>query len=194
MNIEEGRPLGEESGAPQSKQDQHTTYHKVHSGTVLVPLSSGGQAVVDSAVAELLRGHVWSESPQGYAVAKIRRHGRQATLFMHRVIMGLAHGDFRHVDHVNHDKLDNRLSNLRLATNAQNQHNQVPRTGASSAFKGVVWHRRDKRWIARIHVQSKAIVLGRFTDEIAAALAYDAAARRHFGEFAYLNFPEEATS
>jgi hypothetical protein len=91
------------------------------------------------------------------------------------------------VDHINGDGLDNRKSNLRLATRAQNGCNLRPQQGKSSRFKGVAWHVCGK-WRAHISPNRTQIALGLFDDEIDAALAYDMAALAQFGEFARPNF------
>jgi HNH endonuclease len=103
-------------------------------------------------------------------------------LRMHNLITG-----WLFVDHIDHNGLNNRRSNLREATKAQNAANERKRPGCSSRYKGVIW--QANRWAARIEVGDEKRYLGRFISEEAAARAYDAAAREGFGEFACLNFP-----
>lgn len=105
---------------------------------------------------------------------------------MHRLLIGAPDGIC--VDHANHDGLDNRRSNLRLAGQSNNSANTRRRAGRSG-FRGV--HREDSRWVAAIRVNYKTHRLGRFKQPEVAARAYDRAARRFFGSFATLNFPEE---
>jgi hypothetical protein len=109
---------------------------------------------------------------------------------MHRAIMSPP--DDMWVDHEKHRApderiIDNRRTNLRVCTPRQNQMNKLPKIGGTSQYKGVSWHRRDKKWHARIRINGKRKHLGRFADELAAARAYDAAATKHFGEFALTN-------
>ena len=92
------------------------------------------------------------------------------------------------VDHIDGNGLNNRKSNLRVCTQAQNSLNSRPRRNSSSRYKGVSFYKRDKIWQAQIFYNFRTINIGRFDDEIEAALAYDRKAAELFGEFAYLNF------
>jgi hypothetical protein len=95
------------------------------------------------------------------------------------------------VDHHNHNGLDNRRFNLRLATDSTNQQNARKRiTKTTSRFKGVDFVKATGKWRARIAVNGRRLFLGSFDSELEAALAYDAAARKYFGEYACLNFPD----
>jgi hypothetical protein len=59
----------------------------------------------------------------------------------------------------------------------------------SSRYKGVCWHKYDKKFYAAIKLDGKSKFLGSFASERDAAKRYDAAAREHFGDFAGCNFP-----
>lgn len=131
----------------------------------------------------------WTLSKQSshrYAICHSRNHVNK----MHRVILKAP--DHLEVDHINGDGLDNRKCNLRLATRAQNAYNTRPMPHNKSGYKGVSRH-PDGPWTARIRCQLKSIdrSLGFFPTPEAAAHAYDKAALELFGEFAYLNFPDE---
>lgn len=112
---------------------------------------------------------------------------RQIKLYMHKEITGN-----KETDHRNHVGIDNQRENLRDASRKQNTRNRRSRRGSSSEFKGVSWHKGDKRWEVQIKIDGKDRHLGNFVDEVEAAYVYDEAARKAFGEFAYLNFPEGA--
>lgn len=87
------------------------------------------------------------------------------------------------VDHINGDRDDNRLANLRLATHAENQKNYPkPRTN-TSGVKGVHWSASRGKWIAKICVNYRRIFLGQFDDINEAAAAYAAASAQYHGEF-----------
>ena len=108
---------------------------------------------------------------------------------MHRLLLNAP----RHliVDHRNHNGLDNRMHNIRLCTYAENAQNRRPCRGSLSRYKGVSWDRNQNCYQAHIQLNGKSIKIGTFKSEIAATKAYDKKARELFGEFAYLNFPED---
>lgn len=87
------------------------------------------------------------------------------------------------IDHINLDKVDNRISNLRIATPSENQANTSKRTKTLAALKGVTWHKCGK-WQASVKVSGRAIYLGLFDTPEAAHIAYCAAAKVAFGKFA----------
>lgn len=88
------------------------------------------------------------------------------------------------VDHINGDKLDNRVANLRLATNAENCRNRGAQSNNTSGHKGVGWHKRDRKWQAYIAVDGRQKCLGNFDTLDDAAAAYRAAATIMHAEFA----------
>lgn len=88
------------------------------------------------------------------------------------------------LDHVNGHKDDNRLINLREASQSQNNSNRPIQKNNRSGFKGVCWNKFERRWHAYIQVNNKYIYLGFHKTREAAHAAYCAAAREHHGEFA----------
>ena len=113
--------------------------------------------------------------------------GKTKNIRLHREIMNPPPGLL--VDHRNHDPLDNRRANLRLATHFQNCCNLRKRKNTSSKFKGVYFIKRSHKWCAQIQFEGKKIRLGTFDSEFDAAKAYNVAALKYHGEFASLNFP-----
>lgn len=153
-----------------------------------IPLTQGKVALVDDDDYEWLMQFKWCISKGNYAVTpKSRKIGR-GNIPMHRMILNAP--PHMEVDHRDCNTLNNQRDNIRLATHAQNQCNIKPyRKDKTSQYKGV--RRNRNRWQALIKVNQVTFLLGRFDDQEEAAKAYDQAAKLHFGEFAYLNFPEE---
>ena len=145
-----------------------------------INLTRGMVAIVDDQDYEWLSQFKWYYCPVGYAAR--RQNGKH--IYMHRLIAGAKPGEY--VDHINRNKLDNRRSNLRICTRQQNQHNQGPRRG-TSRYKGVSYRKDTGKYSAQIHFNGKKISLGSFATEDEAALAYNEAARKYHGEFAYQN-------
>lgn len=88
-----------------------------------------------------------------------------------------------YMDHVNRDKKDNRIVNLREANHSQNSANVVLRSTNTSGVRGVYWDRANKLWRAQIHTKRTTTYLGSFSSKVKAAAAYRAAAAEKFGEF-----------
>ena len=103
----------------------------------------------------------------------------------HRLIWWIAYGSLpdRFIDHINGDKSDNRLSNLRLATDSENKRNVGKRQHNTSGFKGVTWDKANKRWLAHATFQGKGVHLGRHSTPEAAAQAYREFAEQNHGSF-----------
>jgi hypothetical protein len=114
------------------------------------------------------------------------------TFRAHRLAWLYIHGEWpaKDLDHINGDKRDNRIANLRLATRPQNCANMGPHKGNKSGVKGVSWCTRDKRWIAGIRINGKRKHLGSFSSIADAAAVYERAASERFGEFAWKGGPQ----
>lgn len=110
------------------------------------------------------------------------------TIYMHRMIMSAGNGV--EVDHINSDAADNRRENLRLATRSQNCVNNR-RYRPKSGYRGVYQQPKGESYQVKIKVNGKFVRGGNFKDKSAAARRYDELAKRFFGEFAVLNFPQE---
>jgi hypothetical protein len=166
-------------------QDGSSSASQRKGETRLIPLTHGLHAIVDAADYEWLSQYKWFLWGGGYAA----RHVPGGVVLMHRQITNAPPG--RDVDHTNGNRLDNRSSNLRICTRAENLRNTAKRPGCLSRYKGVSLDRRHNKWVSQICFESKTIRLGSFTDEAEAARTHDRAALALFGEYAWLNFPEE---
>lgn len=148
-----------------------------------IPLTQGQVAIVDVADYDWLSEFKWyaafaSNIQSFYAV---RRSGHDR-VYMHREILGLVGGDKRFGDHISGDTLDNRRSNLRVATHAENKRNQCKQKNNTSGYKGVCWY-VNQGWIARITVDNKRIFLGSFQTAEEAHIAYCKASIKYHGRF-----------
>lgn len=169
-------------------------YRKLRYGYAFrrIRLSRGKYAIVDVGEYKRLsqyKWHVLKGQRTFYASRRVQVEGggRQRAVSMHREIIKAKDGQC--VDHINHNGLDNRKANLRLATRSQNaQNRRKPNNSSRSKYKGISFNKREKKWNARIQVDGKQKFLGFFRDEVEAAKAYDEAARKYHKEFAVVNF------
>lgn len=138
--------------------------------------------------------NLYEDKEHGYAVRHtncdtVDGKDKRQLLKMHRIIMEHHNHDIanRVVDHINRNCLDNRKSNLRIASVAQNRVNSRMNSNNTSGYRGVT-KRSPTRWEARIKYNQTLIHLGTFKTGEVAAKAYDAKAKELFGDFAQLNF------
>lgn len=144
----------------------------------LIPLGNNKYVKVDNEDFDKVKDINWRLIAGKYA-------GNDTVGNMHRYIMDCPNGLV--VDHKNHDTLDNRRENLRVATYAQNIMNTHSSKGSSSEYKGVCWDKSKGKWAVHIGFNYKKIFIGYFDEEKEAALAYNKRAQELFGEFAKLN-------
>lgn len=148
--------------------------------TIEIPLTQGKSAIIDAKDYLLIAKYKWRavlyHNKWWYATT-----GRR-NLCMHNVIMNSTM-----VDHINHNGLDNRRSNLRLATYKQNAANSRLSSNNTSGYKGVSLRKDIGKYSAKIRVDGKLLHLGYFQKPEEAAEVYDKAAILHFGEFARTN-------
>lgn len=156
---------------------------------VLLLSNTDKTARVDDEDWPLISRYTWRMDPKGYVVT----NSFGTTLRIHRLILNPKKGE--QVDHINHNKLDNRKWNLRICNNSENQANTPKRTYKekfSSIYKGVHYRKDLDKYTARIGFGKTRIHIGHFQTQEEAALAYNAKAIELFGEFAYINILKES--
>lgn len=123
-------------------------------------------------------------TPNGQGYRKIRIDGRPYRAA--RLAWFYVHGRWpvNKIDHINTIRDDDRLCNLREATDNQSAQNQKRHRDSTHDLKGVYWSSRELKWWAKISVDGRCIRLGRFATAEEAHAAYCAAARQYHGEFA----------
>lgn len=157
---------------------------RVAGDVAYIPLTKGYEAVIDAFDVPLVCGHNWFAAISGDVVYARRsgwKDGKPLTVRLHRALLGDPPDVL--VDHRDGDGLNNRRSNLRTATRAQNGQNVKPRKTNSSGFKGVTWHKENRRWCAQIKAQGVKKHIGYFATAEEAASAYADASNRLHGEF-----------
>ena len=135
--------------------------------------------IVDSEDVSKVRTHKWSVMDNGYVVTKV--NGK--SLLLHRLIKDCP-PDMT-VDHINHNKLDNRRSNLRICTQQENSFNKGMYSHNTSGIKGVGYDVDRRKWIARLMVDGKNLFLGRYESKYEASKAREKAEVKYFGEFRF---------
>jgi hypothetical protein len=159
---------------------------RIEGDVAFVPLTKDYEAVIDAADASLIEGFDWyvkgRDGWPAYAArnGKPDKLGRRQTIRMHRFIMG---DPDCLVDHINGDGLDNRRSNLRLATPEGNARNRGIGRNSTSGVKGVTKHKGSGKWRAQISMRKTFLHLGLFDTIEEASAAYAAASARLHGEF-----------
>jgi len=125
------------------------------------------------------------DSHHGYMNVQVKGRGYRS----HRVAWLLYYGDWPEgqIDHINGNKVDNRIVNLRDVTQRQNLFNKPPYTKTTSRFKGVSYRADNNTWRAVIQRDGKSVSIGHFLCEREAALAYNYKAENLFGPYARFN-------
>lgn len=180
--------------APPRRIPVEPTEEAIREGYRLIPLTLGQVAIVDAADYEWLSQWnwfaVWMPNANTYYAdrhAPKQPDGKRPHILMHRFILGDPPG--RVVDHLDHNGLNCRRNNIRVATSSQNNQNTRKYRSNPNGLKGVTYHtdrRAEKAWRASIRVHGKLKHLGGFPTKELAAEAYRAAAIQYFGEFAHI--------
>ena len=159
----------------------------VGSNAVRLLLGGGGYAIIDLADLPKVAGYRWSRD-RGYAQTAVKIGGRKINVRLHRLIMEPTDG--RYIDHRDGDRGNCQRSNLRFCTRYENCLNRGANVLNRTGYKGVRQH-KSGLYFVQIKQHGKTFRVGDYETAEQAARAYDFLARRFFGDFARLNFPED---
>lgn len=158
---------------------------------IIIHLTLDQICLIDLADYEQVKKHRWHTQERGgiyYATTTIKTQDGTTTSWpMHRFLMNLGTSDERRVCHLNGNSLDNRRENLRIATHQEIMSRRKKSKGTSSKFRGVYWHKLQKKWQALIVIDGVLNLIGTFESEVEAARAYDDLALYLFGTGTKLN-------
>jgi len=125
----------------------------------------------------LLKGRllVKYKNQKGYLSVCLKVNNKQRTKLVHQLVAKTflnhkANGNKKVVDHINHDKSDNRVENLRVVSQRENLSNR--KNKYTSEYTGVSWCKSCNKWVSSIGINGKKKTLGRFENEIDAHLKY----------------------
>lgn len=133
------------------------------------------RGLIDLDDIDKVRNSKWYLKNNGYIIRS------RDNLHMHRLIMDCPKDMV--VDHINHNRSDNRKSNLRICTHQQNNMNNSLRNDNTSGTTGVWWHKQNNKWQAEIFIKGKKICLGSFNTKEEAIEARKQAEIEYFGEY-----------
>ena len=152
-----------------------------------IQLRPWGMTIIDDEDYDQVSQYNWRIMGEGYAQTQMKINGKWKNIKLHRFITNAPQG--LTVDHINHDRLDNRRSNLRICTIQQNNLNRL--TTIKNKYKGVYKNNNHPTFVVNISVNTNNTHIGTYKDEQEGAQAYDRAALYYYGEYATLNFPEK---
>lgn len=135
---------------------------------------SGKSVLVDEKYYEVLKKRPWWLDAHGYAYG----HMGRKTVRMARFIMELEHGKLSRkvlIDHIDRNKLNNTIANLRFSSQSENLHNKGKKKNNTSGFIGVHYDKNRGKWMSKINIKGKSINLGRYDSIKDAAIAYNKA-------------------
>lgn len=141
-----------------------------------------GKTIVDTIFIENLKKYKWYLREDGY-VASSNYNGNYQ--FLHRLI--LSQTNINYIDHINRDRTDNRLENLRSVSSTENGMNKGIRSDNTSGKVGVHWDKTRLKWCAMIGYNHKRINLGSFNNFEDAVKAREEAEKQYFKDFRTIN-------
>jgi hypothetical protein len=148
---------------------------------MLLTTKNGFEFQIDEADQALISHLNWS-----YLRSKANSYVRSGNIYLHRFIMRPALGLV--VDHINGDTLDNKRSNLRVCTRAENARNCHMKKEPKYKYRGVEYNSQMKRYRSSLWFEKKKIRSAWVRTALEAAILYDQTAEKYYGDFAILNF------
>ena len=145
-------------------------------------LINGEEFLFDLVYHDLIKNYYWHKNNRGYIVSNTR--GKAIKL--HRLMLNCYNSKIT-IDHINHNKLDNRRCNLRFVSRSQNGMNSKIHSNNTSGVSGVNWDKKLNKWIVRITVDYKRIYLGSFDSFEKAKERRLNAEEKYYGEYSYKN-------
>ena len=146
-----------------------------------IQLTQNKYALVDYEDYEKINKYNWQVSKNKRSYYATRKNKNKSRIIMHRILINCPEN--LQVDHINGNGLDNRKENLRICTTSQNAKNKRLNKNNTSGFKGVIWCKHHKKWLARICVDRKLKFLGYFIKINDAKEAYIKASKQYHKEF-----------
>lgn len=162
------------------KERYKTSYEKKED-YILGITSKGETFFIDTDDYEKVKDYTWRISNNGYVVTT----KNNKVILLHRLIMNPDEGLV--VDHINHDKKDNRKDNLRICTYSNNNMNKLKLPNNTSGVTGVTWNKNCGAWISQIGLNNETIILGYNTDFDKAVKLRKDAEKKYFAEYSYDN-------
>lgn len=139
---------------------------------------------------EKIKEYNWILTNEGYWKAYIPKYkrdvGNNKTIKLHNIIIDTPKSNYI-VDHISHNKSDNRKSNLRLVNHSLNSINRDVISSNTSGCTGVYWRNNRKRWVANIKINGKYKIIGSFKNKEDAISARKEAENEYYGEYSYDN-------
>lgn len=167
------------------KTSKLNKYIIINDYAIGITTNTNNEFCIDIDDIDKVQKYSWYESDTGYLMSRINNK----IVRMHRLIMDVKDKNVV-VDHINHDTLDNRKNNLRIASSSQNNMNKIKQSNNTSGITGVSWDKRKKKWRAYIKINSEHSELGFYDNFEDAVNARRNAEEKYFGEYSYKNSME----
>jgi len=153
-------------------------------GNAIIQVYGGEFGIVDSIYWHKLMESKWFDNGSGYIQTKINKK----LISMHQLVYKLKYGNIPElIDHVNKNKMDNRIENLVAKSASHNNHNRTKLKNASSKYYGVSYSKSSNLWQSEITRDGTKYYLGKYKNEIDAAIAYNNKAVELYGDNANIN-------